>query len=229
MSKLRMPPKNTRGVTLVELLISAGLIALISLSFMLGVAYNVRAIESNRRVMEALQVAQYYEGLLFGSNFTQLGQPNLDEEAWEHRFSVNQTYTVDDGRTNPHHYNISFRHTGWGDIAAAGSNSLTASIPQNQDEWITNEWVGQYVVITRGRGEGQIMRILSNTNNTLNVTQDVSGNSSIPWAITPDNTSRFFINNGKTVHMTVTWEGMRPGMAFHRTVLLPRPGGRLLN
>lgn len=214
-----------RGVTLVELLISAGLLALIALSFMLGVAYNVRAIESNRRVMEALQVAQYYEGLLFGSNFTQLGRPNLEDDVWEYRFSTDQVYTVDDGKTTPHSYNVSFRHTGWGDVLTAGSNTLTANFPSNQDQWIPNEWAGQYVVISRGRGEGQIMRILSNTNNTLNVTQDVAGNSNTPWAVTPDDTSRFFINNGKTVHMTVTWEGMRPGMEFNRTVLIPRTAG----
>lgn len=224
-----VPCLGKRGVTLVELLVSTGLLALLAMSFMLGVAYNARALDGNRRVMEALQVAQYYEGLIHGSDFSRFGRPDLDENEWEAQFSEDQTHTIDDGVSRPFTYTVSFRHVGWGDVSNAGSTTLRRNFADGEEQWITDEWAGQYVVITRGRGEGQIMRVLSNTSNTLNVTQDISGATSIPWTIVPDNTSRFFINNGKTVHMTVTWEGMRPGMEIRRTILLPRPGGRLLN
>lgn len=219
---------SRRAVTLVELLAAIGIIAFMTMAFAGALSYNVQSIEANRRVAEALQVAQFYEGRLFGSAYQALGSPEIDSDSWEAQFADTQQYVVEEAGQQPRTYTVTFRHTGWGGVASATETTLTADFPENQEEWLTNEWAGQYVVITRGRGAGQIMRILSNTADTLSVTRDLTGAVSEEWTVIPDGTSRYNINNSKTVEMTVTWDGPRSEEAFRRVVTIPRPAGRSL-
>lgn len=217
-----------RAVTLVELLAAIGIIAFMTLAFAGALSYNVQSIDANRRVVEGLQVAQYFEGLLHGSSYQALGDPTLDQNAWEAQFATDQTHVIQEQGQQPRTYRIAFRHTGWGAVGSATETTLVADFADNQQDWEANEWAGQYVVITRGRGAGQIMRILSNTGDTLSVTRDLTGAQSEGWTVVPNDTSRYAINNSKTVHVTVTWDGPRQEESFRRMVTIPRPGGRTM-
>jgi len=228
--RMRFPLRQRvhRAVTLVELLAAIGIIGFMTIAFAGALSYNVQSIEANRRVAEALQVAQFYEGRLFGSTYQALGDPDIDSGAWEAQFADTQEYVVEEAGQQPRTYTISFRHTGWGAVGSATASTMTADFPENQEEWITNEWAGQYLVITRGRGAGQIMRILSNTADTLSLTRDLTGAQAEDWTVIPDSSSRYNINNSKTVEVTITWGGPRREEAFRRVVTIPRPAGRSL-
>jgi len=68
-----------------------------------------------------------------------------------------------------------------GMVTSATSTTLT----DTTKNWPTDQWKDYVVEITSGTGEGQIRKIVSNTNNTLTVDP--------PWTTTPDTTSRYAI------------------------------------
>lgn len=71
----------------------------------------------------------------------------------------------------------------WERGTASGTNSTT-TLQDLSKNWVVNEWVGYYVRIYSGTGEGQLRQITSNTINTLT------------WATVgtaPTATSRYFI------------------------------------
>lgn len=52
-------------------------------------------------------------------------------------------------------------------VKGNASGGSTTTLEDNTKQWNTNEWVGYYVRIYSGSGEGQLREIISNTTNTL--------------------------------------------------------------
>jgi hypothetical protein len=125
--------------------------------------------------------------------------------------------------TSTQQYTVNIRFTGWGTVQSASNNGLTATLPTGQQNWVTNEWAGHYVTITEGTGRTQIMRITANTGNTLSVTRDLTGTSTTGWTLNPDSSSRFYINDGKTARIQVTWGNSQNFRTVDRTVFVRRP------
>lgn len=80
----------------------------------------------------------------------------------------------------------------WQKGVATGVQSSSTLQDTTQKNWEINQWVGYTIRIYSGTGEGQIRSIVSNTTDTLTI-GSVSG-SSATWTVTPDVTSRYFID-----------------------------------
>jgi len=119
---------------------------------------------------------------------------------------------------------VTVRFKGWGQVASAATNSLTATIPATQSSWTANEWVGHDVMIVSGIGVNQIMRITANNNNTLTVDSKITtaASSGGGWmSAVPNNTSQFRINNGKHAEITVTWGNGANYRTLRQNVFIP--------
>lgn len=80
----------------------------------------------------------------------------------------------------------------WQKGIATGVQSSSTLQDTTQKNWTVNQWAGYTVRIYSGTGEGQIRSITSNTIDTLTIGA-ISG-SSATWTVTPDNTSKYFID-----------------------------------
>jgi hypothetical protein len=80
----------------------------------------------------------------------------------------------------------------WQRGVATGTQTSGTLQDTTQTNWEVNQWVGYTVRIYSGVGEGQIRAIVSNTVDTLTIGA-ISG-SSATWAVTPNSTSRYFID-----------------------------------
>lgn len=87
---------------------------------------------------------------------------------------------VEDFDTNDFHDNT-VHESG----TATGTHSAT-TLQDTSKSWTTNQWAGYYVKITGGTNADEVVKILSNTSNTLTV--DTS------WITTVDNTSTYQIS-----------------------------------
>lgn len=71
------------------------------------------------------------------------------------------------------------------DSATTSGNNDTNTLNVGSSRWVSNSLTGKYVAITSGNGDGQIRKIVSNTDTQLVVTPD--------WDTTPDTDSSFLI------------------------------------
>lgn len=117
----------------------------------------------------------------------------------------NRVYTVEssDEAAASKTFTVTLSFRGYGRVAAAGGTSLTASFNLGQDQFRPGEFRNHRVMITGGQGEGQVRRITANTATTLSLDR--------AWDTTPDNTSFFMIDGGKTVSARVTWDSSGTG------------------
>ncbi len=69
-----------------------------------------------------------------------------------------------------------------GVVTSASKTSLT----DKKKKWKTNNFAGYPLWISRGKGEAQTRKIISNTKNTLTINQ--------PWKVIPDKTSQYVIS-----------------------------------
>lgn len=93
-----------------------------------------------------------------------------------------------------YHYNLEDR-----DIQSATDNTITI----DEDDFLVNEWKGQFLHITSGTGSGQYRKIVSNDNNTIVLDRD--------FVTTPDATSSFsifYIPNGFKPYVDYTADGI---------------------
>ena len=215
-----------RGATLVEVVIAMAIASFVILGFMGAIIFMLHQNAENRDHHGALQVLEFHQGLLTAANPLRLGDPDLDDDDFEAQFNHRRAdplvVTTHPDEDQPGmEYRISFEFTGWGAVADVGSNTLRAVIPENQNDWEPNRWVGSYVTIISGRGSGQIMRITANTADTLTLTGDLTGQSSAGWDREPDSTSRFAINNARTVDIEIEWGDGQRHRRIQRTVYVP--------
>jgi hypothetical protein len=69
-----------------------------------------------------------------------------------------------------------------GSVTSATKTSLT----DKKKKWKVNEFAGNHLWISRGKGEAQTRRIISNTKNTLKIDR--------PWREIPDQSSQYVIS-----------------------------------
>lgn len=73
--------------------------------------------------------------------------------------------------------------------SGTASGSATRQLIDASKTWTVDEWIGFYVKITAGTGKGQVRVVISNTANTLTLSQD--------WTslLSPDTTSQYSITD----------------------------------
>lgn len=217
--------KTRKGLTLVEIMIALIIAAVASIAFMTSIVVMLHQTAENRRHALGVQMAEYYQSLALAASYHRIGTASVEDTDFEFLF----THTADNplevlsDSSHPDRslaYRVWFEVTGFGEVSSASSSSLTAALPAGQ-QWNVNEWQNNYLTITQGRGRGQIMRIVSNTANTLSLTADLTGaNTSQGFRIVPDDTSRFVINNGKTVRIAISWGDESDHRVIRRSVLI---------
>ncbi len=218
------PRPLRRGFTLIETVFAMVIVAVTSIGFMASVVYSARQSAANTDHLYAVHLAGKYAAMIRAGNFAQLGDTNTSATEYESQFLTPVTVRPDPQfPTSTQQYTVTIRFTGWGRVQSATNNGLTATLPTGQQNWVTNEWAGHYVTITGGTGRTQIMRITANTGNTLTVTQDLTGASGTSWTLNPDSTSQFFINDGKTARVQVSWGNGQNFRTVERVVYVRRP------
>jgi Tfp pilus assembly protein PilV len=214
-------------MTLVEVLVGLFITLVAALGFIGAMIYAQRANRTTRDYLYANQFMSSLQMMVQASNFDRLGESTTTGTQYEAQFlgTISAYGDPRNTRLTPL-MRASFQFTGFGNVASATNTTLRASFPSGVSSWQPNEWAGHYVTISRGTGFGQVMRIVSNTADTLTVTADLSGATTQGWAIVPDSTSRFLIDASKTVHITVNytdWTGRQ--RTLRRTVVVPQPAG----
>jgi hypothetical protein len=72
------------------------------------------------------------------------------------------------------------------DVVGVISTATKNSIKDTAQDWVENVYIGMWLWISRGEGEGQKRRITKNTKNTLYLDKD--------WDIKPNKTSQYVIS-----------------------------------
>lgn len=188
-----------RGVSFLELIfaITILVVALGALSTALLHAYRSGYRQKER--LFAIQLAQAAIEELRGTQFDAVTDLlGMDPTDPDDPIS-NPVYTVasSDEEDVAKTFTVTLSFRGYGQVAAAGASSLTASFDRGQDAFRPGEFVNHQVMITAGNGEGQVRQITANTTDQLSLDRS--------WDVTPNATSFFMIDGGKTVTATVTW------------------------
>jgi len=220
--------RRDQGLTLAEVMISLVIASVTTIAFMSSIIYLIAQSKQNKQQFEALQIASYYQSLTRAADFAKLGEPGLPTNSFEAQFNFreNSPLLV---RSDPQFTRqattcrVYYQVTGWGRVSTASGTSINVTtFPSTQSAWTPDEWSGSYISFVAGRGVGQIMRISGNTANQLNLTADLSGATTAPFTVTPDSTTDYFINNGKTVRVIVSWGNGSSFRTITRTLLRPR-------
>lgn len=234
--------RNRSGLTLVEVVIAIGLIAITMTAFIASAVFNLRTIRDTMDRQSVLAALHLWEARVLSSNGSRIGEWNVSAstDPWEFQFTTNQTTGTDPQfATRNMPITMSFAFKGWG-YAGTGSGGTTlvrgrsgqatgspAGIG-NHAAWVANEWAGNLVVIASGTGRNQVARVVSNTTTQLTITTDIRNpatpgyNNAQAWLITPDTTSYYRIGNGRTIDMTAQWtNSMRRVETMTRRILFP--------
>jgi hypothetical protein len=136
-------------------------------------------------------------------------------------------------------FTATFIYGGWGPVGSnvsGGSTSLQGTfdhfISQDGVNWETTrpdpdtgedvqifDWDGAYVMITDGDGKGQVARIVSHNATNLTISTDLDPNGgSTGWDIPISAGATFYINNGKTIVVDVTWTDIINGEPVVRRI-----------
>lgn len=213
--------RTHRGVTLVEIVISMLILGVLSTTIISSIIFSSRGARLNTNAIAAKNIAQGFfeqmaadefsnvtppaDGVVFEPNFPDPNNPN-DRVASVGYADIPTTATtpiwLDRALGIP--CAIDFEFKGFGIATGGGSNSLT----DTRQSWESDEWAGDTLYLVAGTGAGQFATIDSNSGNTLNV----SGT----FSVSPDSSTRYMINNGKTIEITTTWSYQ--GEDFTQTV-----------
>lgn len=200
---------NKQGVTLVEALFAVGIFALLAVGFMTTLVASMRA--TGRAVLEiaadnfATKIIEEMQlrNKMSIEEYDKLGDPSAPVDD-----SFLKTFVASSDPQNPSRsveFRAQVRFKGFGKVASATQNSLSAAIPNGFPSWEVDEWKGCPVMIKKGKGSGQIAYILSNTSSDLSITRNLDGSAGASWLTSPDSSSYFEINGGKTAEVTVRW------------------------
>jgi len=205
-----MKKRKIYGMTLVEVVISMAIFSLLSIGFITTLIVSSRAsmnvpleVGADSYASKIIEQMQLRNRLLIG-DYDMLGDPTASVDK-----SFLQLYNFPYDPTNPTwsvNYQVEIKFKGFGKVSSATNSTLTAVIPSGFPSWDTNEWQGNMVMIKKGLGSGQIAYILSNTNNTLTITRNLDGSPGSGWIASPDTTSYFEINGGKSAIINITWQ-----------------------
>lgn len=217
----RATARSRRGVTLIEIVISMVLLTLLAVTIISSVIFTSRGARLNTNAIAAKNIAQGYFERMAGDEFSNVCPPD-DGAVYEPNVEgpggpddrvasagyIDIPVDADDpvwlDRALEIPCAVTFEFKGFG-IATGGT---TGALTDSRAEWEADEWAGDTLYLVDGSGAGQFADIASNTDDTL--TLDGA------FSVAPDTTTRYMINNGKTVEITTTW--FYQGEAFTQTI-----------
>lgn len=182
---------------LLEVVVSILLVALLSVTVISSITFTSRGARLNTNAIAAKNIAQGFFERMAADDFgnvtpptggifhpTNGGYPNID-------FSSVPPIWLDRALDIRCRVDIAFKGFG---IASSGS---TGSLTDSTQSWETDEWAGDTLYLVDGTGAGQFAQIASNTSTALTLASNLS--------VAPGSTTKYMINNGKTVEITTTW------------------------
>ena len=174
------------------------LLVLIAVSIITSLTYSYRITRINTNAIAAKNIAQGFFEKMAIDTFANVGPehyPNIDYD--------NEPPVWLDEAMNMS-CRIEFAFKGFGTAEAGSLTSLT----DNDTNWETNEWAGDTLYLVEGKGSGHFVPIASNSVNTLQLGEAL--------AVSPDTTTKYMINHGKTIEITTTWEYY--GKSYSQTI-----------
>ncbi|MCX7044476.1 MAG: prepilin-type N-terminal cleavage/methylation domain-containing protein [Candidatus Sumerlaeota bacterium] len=186
-------PLRKRGFTLIEVAIAAAVLTLVSISLISSYIYSSRATRLNTNFILAKNLAHSYFEKMMIDKFADVNPsnyPNVDRAA-----STSNTVYIDQALGIK--ASVTFVFKGFGRASGGGGSSLT----QSDQTWVANEWKNNTLYIVDGLGRGAYRTIAGNSANSLTL-----GGAAIPSL---NGTTRYMINNGKTIEITITWDYMK--------------------
>lgn len=209
-----------RGMSLLEVVIAVTILAVVMASYIASMVFTTRVSYKTKADMFANELINRTVEELRASNYDNIGFA-MGNEA---RFLNVQSYESDPQNPNQSvTFNVRCDFLGFGTAAGGGASSLVGSFPPGFPAWETNMWQGHLVMIKQGRGRGQVCAITANTGNTLTVCHNLDGSGGGGWGTSPDATSYFEIDNGKSVRVTCSWLDAGTTRSLTRMSLIPSP------
>jgi len=190
--------KPKYGFSLLEVIISITLLVLISVSIITSLMFSYRITRVNTNAIAAKNIAQGFFEKMAIDTFANVGPVHYATIAYD-----NETPVWLDEAMNMS-CRVEFAFKGFGTTEGGSLSSLI----DNDTNWETNEWAGDTVYLVEGKGIGHFAPIISNSINTLHLGDTLTAS--------PDTTTKYMINNGKTVEITTTWEYY--GKSYSQTI-----------
>lgn len=206
--RLTRHTKKLRAFTLTEVMVAMLVFAILAIAMTTTAMFSLRITRLNTNSIAAKNIAQGFFERMAIDEFANVNPPANAVFA-----PTNGGYAdIADDAADPVWLDealgipcaVDFEFKGYGRATAGTGNSLTDATA----EWETDEWAGDVLYIVDGRGAGQFATITSNTGDTLTL----AGN----LAFSPDNSTRYMINNGKTVEITTRWTYL--GREYSQTI-----------
>lgn len=207
-TRMSLGLRGEAAFTLVEVMIATMVFAVMVFAMMSSVVFSSRTTRLNTNALAAKNVAQGYFERMTIDVFANVNPPADGFYA-----PPNGGYADVDYDDNPPVWldeglgircRVEFDFKGYGRVTSGSS----VSIRDDRAVWESNEWVGDAVYLIDGAGTGQYAEIRSNTSNTLNFSES--------FRFPPNSSTRYMINNGKTVEVTTTWQYM--GRDYSQTI-----------
>ena len=189
-----------RGVTLVESIIAIAILAIMSTAIISSMIASSKFARLNTNAIMAKNIAQGYFEKMNGVKFAAVSATATKEDGslwFANKSRDTSDVFLDQG--NQIRCGIAFRFAGFG---TTGSGTGAAAIGRDTTiettPWVVDEWKGSKVYLVSGKGAGQYKTIVSNTDSVLTL-----GDS---FSTVPDSTTKYMIDNGKTVRITYDLE-----------------------
>lgn len=198
MHRFRSNHTSRRGFSLVEVLISTVVFSVMVTSMVSAMTFSARSTRLNTNAITAKNVAQSYFEMMAIDTFANINPPA------DGTFSPsNGGYADIDFDSVPPVWldealgincRVEFDFKGYGQLTGGSSSDLTHA----GADWEPDEWAGDTVYLIDGAGSGQFARISGNTVDRLSLAS--------PLSFAPGASTKYMINNGKTVEITTTWQ-----------------------
>jgi hypothetical protein len=175
-------------------MIAIALLAILMLTNVATLIYSARTARINSYRMAARNVVQGVLEQMYAHPYDEVTQTNfpsipLSDPNAEILDSINDLRC-----------DLTVEIEGERQATSANSNNIHCTTAN----WETDRWAGDTVFITGGRGFGQRARIVSNNATTLQISL-LGFPGQTEWITTPNATSTFLINGGKTVRVSASF------------------------
>jgi type II secretory pathway pseudopilin PulG len=234
---LKISPRRTAGMTLVEVCIAIALAAMLSAGMYSSAVYTMRQTAKNMEHMFAVQLASSEAACVRACRFDKLaGNPeDLATEDFEKRFMAPRTVKMDPNHPSSQTYSINYKLTGFGagiELMGGGPHAKLW-LPEQSEDWTPDLYKDHLLVVTGGEGVNQVMRIVSNSKSVktgasplrkveANLTADLDGSGDDEhWKATPGTNSLFAVDYGLYCDIEVSWDDGSGYKTVKETVYVP--------
>ena len=106
---------------------------------------------------------------------------------------------------------VTFVFSGYGPLSGGTITGNTTSLTDSSANWTSSQWTGNTLYLVSGPGAGQFVNISANSSSSLTFASAIT--------LAPGAGTKYMINNGKTVQVTVNWQYYNYNLApFSETV-----------